>query len=246
MAQTVNDSYFQGYRLKIHFDGWSTDFDFWTDDDWPDLHPPGWCSKTGHPLQPPPSTSDSTPLPGECSSPGCNGIGHIEGAKYATHRNVEHCPYYSRNLHRESPPFPDRLASGSGETVSEEKRFFKEEHRKGKTPESKSSKNAHSEGSFVDMEVSMASPTGSSSAVATSTPSVPAKVSDSETVVKVVLDPERAKPKIVITESKIRSIDDSSKTRYAETDVKAESPVLAALQDSYEESPAHTPPTKKP
>ena len=96
------------------------------------------------------------------------------------------------------------------------------------------------------MEVSMASPTGSSSAVATSTPSVPAKVSDSETVVKVVLDPERAKPKIVITESKIRSIDDSSKTRYAETDVKAESPVLAALQDSYEESPAHTPPTKKP
>lgn len=28
-------------------------YDFWIDADHPDIHPMGWCSKTGHPLQPP-------------------------------------------------------------------------------------------------------------------------------------------------------------------------------------------------
>jgi hypothetical protein len=41
------------YRIRIHFDGWSDVFDDWLDDDCPDFHPPGWCAKTGHPLQPP-------------------------------------------------------------------------------------------------------------------------------------------------------------------------------------------------
>ena len=43
----------EDYRIKIHFDGWSDVFDYWLDDDSPDFHPPGWCAKTGHPLQPP-------------------------------------------------------------------------------------------------------------------------------------------------------------------------------------------------
>lgn len=100
--------------MKIHFDGWSSDFDFWTDDDWPDLHPPGWCQKTGHPLQPP-LTTESTASSGKgdsggrCPTPGCTGVGHIEGARYPTHSSLDDCPYSARNLHRESPAFPDRL-----------------------------------------------------------------------------------------------------------------------------------------
>lgn len=96
--------------MKIHFDGWSSDYDFWTDDDWPDLHPPGWCLKTGHPLQPPFVTSNgSMTSEGECSTPGCTGVGHVEGARYATHTTTDHCPYSNSNLHRENPAFPDRL-----------------------------------------------------------------------------------------------------------------------------------------
>lgn len=39
--------------LQIHFDGWTDVYDFWIDDNSSDLHPVGWCSKTGHPLEPP-------------------------------------------------------------------------------------------------------------------------------------------------------------------------------------------------
>lgn len=41
------------YRLKIRFDGWPETHAYWVDDDSPDIHPVGWCSKTGHPLEPP-------------------------------------------------------------------------------------------------------------------------------------------------------------------------------------------------
>ncbi|OWK50359.1 Lethal(3)malignant brain tumor-like protein 1 [Lonchura striata] len=43
----------EDHRIKVHFDGWSHVYDFWIDADHPDIHPMGWCSKTGHPLQPP-------------------------------------------------------------------------------------------------------------------------------------------------------------------------------------------------
>lgn len=46
---------------------------------------------------------------GECTTPGCTGVGHVEGARYATHTSVDNCPYSNRNLHRENPAFPDRL-----------------------------------------------------------------------------------------------------------------------------------------
>ena len=42
-----------GHRIRLHFDGWTDDYDFVIDDDSPDLHPAGWCNKTGHPLVPP-------------------------------------------------------------------------------------------------------------------------------------------------------------------------------------------------
>lgn len=41
-------------HLQIHYDGWSQQFDAWCDSDLSDLHPFGWCQRTGHPLEPPP------------------------------------------------------------------------------------------------------------------------------------------------------------------------------------------------
>ena len=43
----------ENHMVKIHFDGWLDIYDYWLDDDSSDLHPPGWCAKTGHPLVPP-------------------------------------------------------------------------------------------------------------------------------------------------------------------------------------------------
>lgn len=40
-------------RLKIKFDGWPDNHTYWVDDDSLDIHPVGWCAKTGHPLEPP-------------------------------------------------------------------------------------------------------------------------------------------------------------------------------------------------
>ncbi|ELW69410.1 Lethal(3)malignant brain tumor-like protein 3 [Tupaia chinensis] len=48
---TVADT--DDHRIKVHFDGWNSCYDYWLDADSPDIHPVGWCSKTGHPLQPP-------------------------------------------------------------------------------------------------------------------------------------------------------------------------------------------------
>lgn len=42
-----------GYRVKLHFDGYSDCYDFWVNADALDIHPVGWCEKTGHKLHPP-------------------------------------------------------------------------------------------------------------------------------------------------------------------------------------------------
>ncbi|XP_032897189.1 lethal(3)malignant brain tumor-like protein 1 isoform X3 [Amblyraja radiata] len=39
-----------GYRVRLHFDGYSEGHDFWVNADCPDIHPAGWCEKTGHRL----------------------------------------------------------------------------------------------------------------------------------------------------------------------------------------------------
>ena len=46
----------EDFQIKIHFDGWTDLYNYWMDDDSLDIHPPGWCAKTGHPLVPPIST----------------------------------------------------------------------------------------------------------------------------------------------------------------------------------------------
>ncbi|KAG9493035.1 hypothetical protein GDO78_001128 [Eleutherodactylus coqui] len=97
-------------RIKLHFDGWSSLYDYWVDADSPDLHPVGWCAKTGHPLQLPPGVADISPVPGQCCPiAGCKGIGHVRGPKYGYHYTAVGCPYSEVNLNRESF-LPDRLS----------------------------------------------------------------------------------------------------------------------------------------
>ncbi|KAM9723841.1 lethal(3)malignant brain tumor-like protein 4 isoform 2-T3 [Menidia menidia] len=100
----------EDHRLKIHFDGWSSEYDYWVETDCPDLHPVGWCQKTGHPLQYPNRTSDILTAPGQgCPTPGCNGVGHIRGPRYGTHYTQVSCPYSEINLNKEGL-LPDRLS----------------------------------------------------------------------------------------------------------------------------------------
>ncbi|XP_044143802.1 lethal(3)malignant brain tumor-like protein 3 [Bufo gargarizans] len=88
--------------IKLHFDGWSSLYDYWVDADSPDIHPVGWCAKTGHPLQLPPGVADTSPAPGQgCPIAGCKGIGHVRGPKYGTHYTAVGCPYSEVNLNRE-------------------------------------------------------------------------------------------------------------------------------------------------
>ncbi|XP_054479333.1 lethal(3)malignant brain tumor-like protein 4 [Anoplopoma fimbria] len=103
---TVTDT--EDYRVKVHYDGWSQQFDVWSDSDHCDLHPVGWCQRTGHPLEPPPGSSPLSPSQGVCPTPGCRGVGHIKGAKYTGHHSAFGCPYSDINMRKEVV-LPDRL-----------------------------------------------------------------------------------------------------------------------------------------
>uniref|UniRef100_A0A1A8CYL8 L(3)mbt-like 1b n=1 Tax=Nothobranchius kadleci TaxID=1051664 RepID=A0A1A8CYL8_NOTKA len=108
----------EDHRLKVHFDGWSCEYDYWVETDCPDLHPVGWCQKTGHPLQYPNSTSETLAAPGQgCPTPGCNGVGHIRGPRYGTHYTQVSCPYSDINLNKEAL-VPDRLGGERPLTLS--------------------------------------------------------------------------------------------------------------------------------
>ncbi|KAF5897870.1 lethal(3)malignant brain tumor-like protein 3 isoform X1, partial [Clarias magur] len=105
------------HRVKIHFDGWADEYDFWLDADSPDIHPAGWCTKTGHTLQPPVSLDDTSESEqGGCPTLGCCGVGHVKGARYSGHHSAMGCPYSEINMKRDSV-LPDRLSGempGSG------------------------------------------------------------------------------------------------------------------------------------
>ncbi|XP_074832742.1 lethal(3)malignant brain tumor-like protein 3 isoform X2 [Carettochelys insculpta] len=99
----------EDHRIKIHFDGWDHSYDFWVDADSPDIHPVGWCAKTGHTLQLPLGAGDMFGVAGQgCPTPGCQGIGHVRGPRYGTHYTLVGCPYSEVNLNRESS-LQDRL-----------------------------------------------------------------------------------------------------------------------------------------
>lgn len=105
----------QVYQIKIHFDGWHEMYNYWIDDDSPDIHPPSWCTKTGHPLQPPLSEADRAGnLPeslSACGVTGCKGYGHVKGPIYTTHHTAFGCPYSVQNLNKDNELLiPDRIA----------------------------------------------------------------------------------------------------------------------------------------
>ncbi|KMQ94309.1 lethal malignant brain tumor-like 3 protein [Lasius niger] len=108
---TVEDV--KDHQLKIRFDGWPETHAYWVDDDSPDIHPVGWCSKTGHPLEPPLTPDNLNDRP-ECGTYGCRGIGHVKGPKFATHNSASGCPYSLQNLNK-SVQMPDRLSSSRHE-----------------------------------------------------------------------------------------------------------------------------------
>ncbi|KAI7806850.1 lethal(3)malignant brain tumor-like protein 4 isoform X1 [Triplophysa rosa] len=113
---TISDT--DDHRVKIHFDGWNDEYDYWLDADSAELHPVGWCQKTGHPLQHPNSPPDSPVPPGQgCPTPGCNGVGHIRGPRYGTHYTMVSCPYSDLNLNKDGL-VPDRLSGEKPVTLS--------------------------------------------------------------------------------------------------------------------------------
>jgi hypothetical protein len=48
---TVDDV--RDHQIRMHFDGWPDRYSYWVDDDNENIHPVGWCQKTGHPIETP-------------------------------------------------------------------------------------------------------------------------------------------------------------------------------------------------
>lgn len=100
----------QSSQIKINFDGWDEMYDYWIEDDSPDIHPPSWCTKTGHPLQPPLDSAQTTDDSQGCAVKGCKGYGHIKGPIYTTHHTAFGCPYSIQNYNKEHELLiPDRI-----------------------------------------------------------------------------------------------------------------------------------------
>lgn len=49
----LTPSHATGYRIRLHFDGYAENYDFWANADSMDLFPVGWAEKNGHRLDPP-------------------------------------------------------------------------------------------------------------------------------------------------------------------------------------------------
>lgn len=117
---TIADT--QPHAIKIHFDGWLEAYDYWLDDDTPDIHPVSWCTRTGHPLQPPINEMTITNSSG-CPTTGCQGIGHIKGPKYTSHHSSFGCPYSQLNMNKETA-LQDRLGPSKASGIDIAKRQY--------------------------------------------------------------------------------------------------------------------------
>lgn len=80
----------KGYRLRLHFDGYSDSHDFWLNADSENLFHCGWCEKNGQKLRPPKhyelptAQSTSSPLPPH----------HQTSAQPSTHARTFSWPQY--------------------------------------------------------------------------------------------------------------------------------------------------------
>lgn len=69
-----------GSRIRIHFDGWTDDFDYWTDITSTNIHPVGWCDKNGRTLCAPKGYDD------------CKGKHPFSWTKYLSETNSDPVP----------------------------------------------------------------------------------------------------------------------------------------------------------
>lgn len=206
------------------------------------MHPPGWCQKSGHPLQPPLSGSE-VKIETDCPTLGCIGIGHIEGARYATHNSVENCPYSHRNVHRESPPFPDRLAGEELETVIRTVSPGSSSTGEGQSVKDEPIRANNTKKSIEKSEVQSG---GDSSVPSSPPPSVASKPTTSveTSLVKTELkDTEyRTKSKQVSNNDLPTKTESETELNHRDLDRRAESP---SMEQQYDSLDAMTPPPKK-
>ncbi|XP_044732507.1 lethal(3)malignant brain tumor-like protein 3 isoform X2 [Chrysoperla carnea] len=94
---TVDDV--RDHQIRVSFDGWPDKYSYWVDDDSPDIHPAGWCQKSGHPIQPPLTPEDI--YSSECTTPGCRGWGNALGPHLEVHHIAAACPYSDENYDKE-------------------------------------------------------------------------------------------------------------------------------------------------
>ncbi|KAF4519382.1 hypothetical protein B566_EDAN008690 [Ephemera danica] len=91
-VSTVNDC--KEHRVQISFDGWPIETAVWVDADSPDIHPMGWCNKTGHPLTPPPGPNQEHP----CMTTGCRAL--LKNSQFILPHSSGICPLATVNLNK--------------------------------------------------------------------------------------------------------------------------------------------------
>uniref|UniRef100_A0A182JD58 Uncharacterized protein n=1 Tax=Anopheles atroparvus TaxID=41427 RepID=A0A182JD58_ANOAO len=82
------------YEVELCFDGWPQSYAFWLEDDSPNLHPPNWCARTRHPLEPPPTYLNAAEVcDGTCEIQLCMGRGNAKFPDKKYHDRSAECPY---------------------------------------------------------------------------------------------------------------------------------------------------------
>lgn len=100
--------------IKIVYDGWSDNYNYWLPDDSPDLHPVNWCRKTNHALEYPANWQSF--YKSACKIDGCRGIGHANRKHSTKHFAAPDCPYDYSNWCRETS-IPSRFSASIAKVI---------------------------------------------------------------------------------------------------------------------------------